>query len=147
MSSSHLSSQTFWLVVLCVSACCQLEISDCHGAAERTSFQKKFQDWLISCHANLDKRVHYSKMADAALQVRPLSHTAHSLICHKLAGVFQTLLIFPALRIADKYDESHEPQAHGTCMQHFYCLCEQRRNAVPGHFTACAGICQGEQRR
>ena len=81
-------------VLACNMKCeCLMSAEDvCHGAAERTSFQKKFRDWLISCHANLDKRIHYSKMADAALQVGPLLHTAHSLICRELARALLSLL-------------------------------------------------------
>ena len=103
-----------------MSPCCQLEKFDCPGAAERTSFQKKFQDWLISCHANLDKRIHYSKMADAALQVGPLPHAAHSIICHDLARVLLTLFFSPALRTADNRAEGRVPQASSTCMRHSY---------------------------
>jgi hypothetical protein len=32
-------------------------------------FEKTFTDWLISCHANLDKRFSFKGMADVEVQV------------------------------------------------------------------------------
>lgn len=39
------------------------------AAAGDRKFEKTFTDWLISCHANLDKRFSFKGMADEEVQV------------------------------------------------------------------------------